>query len=104
MRCEDSPNTHSKNKDATNKLLEPMLRMSSKDARPMTVSTTLATTHTNNKQDGTRKRINKKTNIMMSKRKTKERYGFAKLMFSGDGQRKVNSTDSLTLLNITPGM
>ena len=28
----------------------------------------------------------------MSKTRTKEHYGFAKLMFSGDGQRKVNST------------
>ena len=28
----------------------------------------------------------------MSKTRAKEHYGFAKLMFSGDGQRKVNST------------
>ena len=42
VRCEDSPSTHSKNK-------------------PMSVPTTRATTHANNKQHGTRKRIEKNT-------------------------------------------
>ena len=34
--------------------------------------------------------LKKNTNLIMSKTRTKEHYGFAKLMFSGDGQRKVN--------------
>ena len=59
VRCEDSPNTHGKNKDTTNKLLEPMLWRIQKDAWPMSVPTTRATTHVNNKQHGTRKRIEK---------------------------------------------
>ena len=59
VRCEDSPNKHSKNKDTTNKLLEPMLRLNSKDARPMSVPTTRATTHANDKQHVSLKHIKK---------------------------------------------
>ena len=70
VRCEDSPSTHSKNKDTTNKLLEQMLQMHSKDARPMSVPTTRATTHANDKQHGTLKHI-KHYNVIMSNTRRK---------------------------------
>ena len=65
----------------------------------MSVPTTQATTHANDKQHGTRKRIEKNThththsNLIVRKTQTKEHYGLAKLMFSGDGQgESTNST------------
>ena len=59
VRCEDSPNMHSKSNDTTNKKLEQMLRMHSKNARTMSVPTTWATTHANDKQHETLKHMTK---------------------------------------------
>ena len=80
VRCEDSPNKHSKNKDATNKLSQTMIPTSSKDATLMPVPTKKTTTHANHKQSGTRKRHKKgKSDTYSELNKTKAKHGFAKL-------------------------
>ena len=68
-----------------------------RDARPMSVPTTWAMTHANDKQHGTQRRNNKgkKQTHWWAKQKQSETR-LRQIMFSGDGQRKV-------ILNITPG-
>ena len=79
VRCEDSPNKHSKNKDTTNTLSKTMIPTSSKDATFMPVPRTKqhVLTMSNTEHEGKIKKENSKNYYELNK--TKAKRGFAKL-------------------------